>query len=139
MEVIYGHGHSNIQAIHKTTIEFTKDTHVSKTGDCIIMVGANKAVSDLSCGFRQNLTDDNATISIVIEAGDFSEKIVARGSSRLTFSDPKDIVIRKSDYVSSRTLAVCADKAAKDLSRNFVEKLKNPTQNVKVTLKISLR
>ncbi|MDX1814121.1 MAG: DUF371 domain-containing protein, partial [Candidatus Bathyarchaeia archaeon] len=43
---------------------------------------------------------------------------------------------RKSDYVCSRTLAIHADKAAQDLSRGLVEKLKNPKQKMKITLEV---
>jgi hypothetical protein len=38
--------------------------------------------------------------------------------------------------VDNRTLAVQADKAALDLSRDLVEKLKNPKQKVKITLEV---
>ncbi|MBM4400405.1 MAG: DUF371 domain-containing protein, partial [Crenarchaeota archaeon] len=55
-------------------------------------------------------------------------------SPQLTLSHPTDMVIRKSDYVCNRTLAVHADKAAQDLSRELVEKLRNPQQKVKITL-----
>jgi hypothetical protein len=44
------------------------------------------------------------------------------------------MVIRKSDYVCSRTLAINADKAAVDLSKTIVAALKNREQNVKITL-----
>jgi hypothetical protein len=47
------------------------------------------------------------------------------------------MVVRKSDYTSSRTLAVHADKAAKDISRELVEKLKNPAQKAKITLTVT--
>jgi hypothetical protein len=50
---------------------------------------------------------------------------------------PTDVVVRKSDYFCSRTLAVRADKAASDLSRELVEKLKNPKQETKITLTVS--
>jgi hypothetical protein len=43
-------------------------------------------------------------------------------------------VIRKSDYISNRTLAIRSDKAAQDLSRDLVQKLKNPKQKAKITL-----
>ena len=41
-------------------------------------------------------------------------------------SHPTDMVVRKSGYICGRTLAINADKAACDLSRALVEKLKNP-------------
>jgi hypothetical protein len=52
----------------------------------------------------------------------------------LQFTHQTDLVVRKSDYVCGRTLAIRADKAASDFSRELVEKLKDPNQEVKVTL-----
>jgi len=64
--------------------------------------------------------------------------VKAFGSSRLILSHPTDIVVRKSDFICHRTLAVKADKAACDLSRALVEKLKNPEQVVKITLTVEV-
>jgi hypothetical protein len=133
-EVIFGCGHKNIQATHKTTLEFTEDTHLSKKGDCIVAVAADKALADLSTEFKENLRKPHAKLIILIEAGGVIEQVNAHGSPRLILTHPMDMVIRKSDYVCNRTLAVHADKAAQDLSKALVEKLKNPEQKVKITL-----
>ena len=45
------------------------------------------------------------------------------------------MIIRKSDYVCGRTLAVRADKAAADLNRNLIEEMKKGGQ-LTATLKI---
>jgi hypothetical protein len=133
-EVIFGCGHKNIQATHKTTLEFTKDEHLSKKGDCIVAVAADKALADLSTDFKEKLRKPHAKLVILIEAGGIIEQMNAYGSPRLILTHPTDMVVRKSDYVCSRTLAVHADKAAQDLSKALVEKLKNPEQKVKITL-----
>ena len=133
-EVIFGYGHENIQATHKTTLEFTKDTHLSKKGDCIIAVATDKALADLSAEFKEKLRKTHTKLTILIEANGIIEKVNAQGSQQLILTHPTDMVIRKTDYVCNRTLAVHADKAAQDLSRNLVEKLKNPKQKVKITL-----
>jgi hypothetical protein len=133
-EAIVGYGHGNVKATHKTTLEFTKDTHLSKKGDCIIAVAADKALADLSAEFKENLRKPHAKLIILIEAGGIIEQVNAYGSPRLILSHPTDMVIRKSGYVCNRTLAVHADKAAQDLSKALVEKLKNPQQKVKITL-----
>ena len=135
-EVIFGYGHENIQARHKTTLEFTKDTHLSKKGDCIVVVAADKALADLTADFKEKLRKPHAKLTITIEVDGISEQVNARGSPQLILTHLTDMVIRKSDYVCSRTLAVHADKAAQDLSRDFVEKLKNPKQKVKITLAV---
>jgi hypothetical protein len=68
-EAIVGYGHKNIQATHKTTLEFTKDKHLSKKGDCIIAVAADKALTDLSGEFKEKLRKPHAKLIILIEAG----------------------------------------------------------------------
>jgi len=71
---------------------------------------------------------------VIIEANGVKDIVRAHGSSRLTFISPTDIVIRKSNYVCGRTVAIGADKAACDLSRKLIEKLKAANQKVKITL-----
>jgi len=133
-EVIFGCGHKNIQATHKTTLEFTKDTHLSKKGDCIVTVAADKALTDLSAEFKENLRKPHTKLIIIIEADGVIDQVNAHGSPQLILTHPTDMVIRKSDYICNRTLAVHADKAAQDLSKALVEKLKTPQQKVKITL-----
>ena len=133
-EIIWAFGHPNIQGIHPTTLMFTKDIHVSKNGDCIVAMTADKSVADLSVQFKEELRKPNAKVTVTIEAGGFREEIRALGSPKLCLCHPTDIVIRKSDYICSRTLAICADKSSIDLPRAIVEKLQNPKQKVKVTL-----
>jgi uncharacterized protein len=135
-EAFWAQGHINIQAIHPTTLMFTKDIDVSKNGDCIVGMAADKSVADLSVQFKEELRKPNAKVTITIEAGDFKEEIKAFGSPKLCLCHPTDIVIRKSDYACQRTLAVFADKSAVDLSRALVEKLKDPEQKVKVTVMV---
>lgn len=133
-EIVIGYGHENIQGTHKATLEFTKEKNLSKKGDCIIAVAADKALADLSTEFKKNLQKLKAKLTITIEAGGITEQVKAYGSPLLLLNHSTEMVVRKSDYVSNRTLAVHADKAAQNLSRELVEKLKNPTQKVKITL-----
>ena len=135
-EVVFGYGHENIRATHKTTLEFTKEKHLTKKGDCIIAVAADKGLADLSREFKENLRKPNAKLTILIKTGGIAEQVQAHCSQQLILSHPADAVIRKSDYIGSRTLAVRADKAANDLSKELVEKLKNPKQKVKITLTV---
>jgi len=113
---------------------FTKEKHLSKTGDCIVGIAADKAVADLSQTFKETLRKPNAKLTIIIEAGGLTEKINASGSPKLILTHPTDIVVRKSDYISDRTLAIHADKSSNDLPSELVEKLKNPKQQVNITL-----
>jgi hypothetical protein len=133
-EVIFAQGHESILATHKTTLELTKDKRLSKKGDCIVAVAADKALADLSAEFKEKLRNPHAKLTLIIEAGSLREQVTAYGSPQLILAHPTDAVIRKSAYVCNRTLAVHADKAALDLARCFVEKLKNPKQKVKISL-----
>lgn len=133
-EVIVAFGHENILATHPTTLMITKDSHVSKTGDCIIAVLADKASADLNSAFKKKLKTENAKLTIVIEADEIKDTVYASGSSKLIFTHPADIVIRKSDYISDRTIAVQADKSSSNLSKELVKRLKNPKQKIKITL-----
>lgn len=133
-EVILAHGHENVQAAHRTTLEITKAPHLSKEGTCIIAVSADKALADLSLRFQKIMRGKNSKLTVLIEAGKIAEVLNASGSPRLVLTHPTDMVIRKSDYVCSRTLAINADKAAADLSKTIVAALKSREQNVKITL-----
>jgi len=134
VEVIPAWGHGNIFATNKSTFDVTKDKHVTKQGDCIIAVAAERSGVDLSDKFKDTLRKTGTKLTIVIQAGNEKEIVEAWGSPGLTFSHPTDLVVRKSSHICDRTLAIRASKAAKDLSRSLVAKLKDPRQRVNITL-----
>jgi hypothetical protein len=115
---------------------FTKEKSLSKNGDCIVAVAADKATRDLSAEFKDKLRQPNAKLTILIAADGLKQQITASGSPKLILTHPTDMVVRKSDYISDRTLAIHADKASSDLPRPFIEKLRNPKQQVKITLSV---
>jgi hypothetical protein len=124
----------NVRATHHSTLEFTKENNLSRTGDCIIAVAADKGPSDLSDEFKASLRRPNAKLTITIEANGITEQISAHGSPNLILTHPSEMVVRTSTHVDSRTLAIGADKAAHDLSGQLVERLRNPNQKIKITL-----
>jgi len=135
-EIIYARGHENIQSSNKTTFEITKETILTKRGDCIIAVDATKGSADLNPKFKKAAENERARMKIIIEAGGEVEAVNAWGSPQLSFTHPTDLVVRKSGYICGRTLAIRSDKAAKDLSRKLVEKLRSPNRRVKITLTV---
>lgn len=137
-EVIFAYGHKNIQATHKSTFEITKEKRLSRKGDCIIAVSADKALADLNAEFKKHLCSDNAKLTIKIETRNVVEVINALGSSKLILTHPTSLVVRKSDYICERTLAIHANKAACNLSRELVEMLKSPKEKVQITLSVSV-
>ncbi|MEJ2241755.1 MAG: DUF371 domain-containing protein [Candidatus Bathyarchaeota archaeon] len=134
--VFFACGHQNIQGTHKTTIEFTKEKNLSRQGDCILGINSTKGAIDLPSEFKEALRKVGAKIKITIEVGTLEEIINAKGNPDLQFTHPTDLVIRKSNYLCNRTLAIEADKAAINISRKLIEKLKNPKQRIKITLEI---
>ncbi len=136
VEVIHAQGHENILSTNKTTFEITKDTHLTKRGDCIIAINADKAAVDLSQEFKNALRSENARLTITIETDTEKEIVNASGSPQLTLTHLTDLVVRKSNCFCNRTLAIHADKAAKDLSKTLVKKLQNPKQTVIIALTV---
>ena len=132
--VFFAQGHENVLSTHKTTFEVTKKQKLSKRGDCIVAVASTLGAADLPDGFKKAASTDNSKITITIEADDLKETAKAYGSSKLHFTHPTDLVVRKSDFTCGRTLAIKADKASVDFSKDLIAKLKNPNQNVKVTI-----
>jgi hypothetical protein len=134
--VLSAYGHENIEATHTKTFEITKEVALTKKGDCIIAVEASIGAIDLPLKFKQAARKEGARITITIEASELKEVVQAKGSTKLTFTHPTDLVVRKSSYVCSRTLAIKANKAASDFSRKLVEKMRDPNQEITVTLAV---
>ena len=124
------HGHPNILATHKTTLEITKDSELTKNGDCIVAVRAAFSIQQVqrvigSCG-------DGGKISLFIECAGMKEELTAVVNK--DFSSDQEIVLRRGSFLSERTLGVHAGKAAADIGRKLVEKLKSPDSIVSVTV-----
>jgi len=134
VEVVDARGHENVQSTHGTTFEITKETTLTKRGNCVVAVGATKGAADLNPRFKETAKRESARITITIEAGKVKEVVKARGSRQLSFTHPTDLVVRRSGYVCGRTVAVRADKAASDLTRKLVEKMRDPRRKIKITL-----
>jgi hypothetical protein len=125
-DIIRAKGHKNITARHRSTLQITKDHDITKQADCVIAVSADKAISDLSHELKKAAKKDNAKISVKVIAGNHSEIVTGMGCEKLELTDVKDIVIRKSDFASERTLMINADRSAADLDRELIENLKRP-------------
>jgi hypothetical protein len=138
-EVIEAYGHSEISARHPTTLEITKEDRLTERGDCIIATRASKACLDLSTEFSKLVKNDEAHVTLRIEAEDWGEIIRGRGSSRLTLDHPNDLVVRKSNYVCHRTIMILADKSASDLDREFVRILRDPRTRMRIELVAELQ
>lgn len=134
-EIITAKGHENVTARHRTTLEITKESELTLKGDCIVAVCADRSLNDLTQDFKDSLRDDSTTLQITLSCGGLEDRITARGHPDLIHTHPTDMVVRKSGFICPRTLAIKADKAASDLNRELIEKLKQK-KNVTIHLEI---
>jgi len=125
-DIIRARGHKNISAKHRSTFQITREHDITKRADCIIAVSADKGVSGLSNELKKAAKKDSVGITLKIVAGTRFEVVTGEGCNKLEFMDERDIVIRKSDFISERTLMINADKSAADLDREFIANLKRP-------------
>ena len=123
------YGHPNITARHKTTIEFTKDKELTKKGDCIVGVNADFSLKEIKDFIKKN---KNKKIRLTIKVDDIEDTIT--GYVNPDFNDDKEIVIRKTDFVSKRTLMINADKACGDLDRKLLWALKDVNKKICIIL-----
>ena len=130
-------GHSNIRAKHRTTLEFTKDTEVSVEGDCIVGVRADFELSKIMEFLK---TSRNKKIAIIIQTISKNRKIQDKIIAEINpdFSSNKELVIRKTDFISERTFAIKSNKAAFELNRDLAEFLKEEKNKIKVIIKANI-
>ena len=124
-EEITFQGHKNILSLHARTIEITKDSNLTKNGDCIVGVSANKACTDLNSALKDRLRTNGTVVKITIVVEPYEFKLSGYGNNGLDITHEHDIVLRKSTYVDSRTLIVSCDKSAFDIPRKMVSSLMN--------------
>ncbi len=134
IEILSGIGHNNIRATHKSTLEFTKEKSLTKRGDCIVVLNLDKGLIDLNQAFLDLCKSEQCKMTIILTCEGNSETIIGYGHPNLTFQHPFSLVIRKSRFICPRTLMIGANKAAKDLNRDLVSKLRNPLAQVQVKL-----
>ena len=129
-------GHKNILSLHKKTIEITKDSKLSVSGDCIVGTNSSLACIDLPEKFKKKIRRPDTVIAFTIVADEYSFSIHGKGSEKLTLKHANDIVLRKSAFTCSRTIAINCDKASDDIPRTMIKKLQNPKTNGKLIIEI---
>jgi len=131
------HGHKNILSLHQKTLEITKDGELTSNGDCIVGVSANISCVDLPEKMKKKIRNPKTKITFSIRAGNKKFTIQGNGSKKLSLKHTKDIVLRKSAFTCSRTIAINCDNASSDIPRDFVKILQNPKTVGNMTIEIS--
>ena len=119
-------GHENIRSNHQKTIEITKESSLTPRGDCIVGVSATSSCSDLPQEIKDKLRDPDSKVTFSISVNTHQFTIVGSGHPDLILTHKEDIVLRKSDFICPRTIAVKCDKASDLLPREMVSLLQNP-------------
>ena len=119
-------GHKNIRSNHQKTIEITKESRLTPQGDCIVGVNATSSCNDLPQELKDKLRNSDAKVFFSIRVGDHEFVIEGNGHPDLILTHNDDIVIRKSDFICPRTLAVKCDKASDLLPRAMISLLQDP-------------
>lgn len=127
-------GHAAILSTHSTTLEITKEKDLTERGNCVVAVGSSVGLKDLPVAVKRALADETSRARLLIEIESHRFSVEGLGDPGLTFSHPTDFVIRKSGFVSDRTLMVHANRSAADIPRSFVRLLQDPAQRVMVRL-----
>ena len=121
-------GHPFVRGTHPTTFEVTTEGRLTRQGDCIIGVKADKGAGGLSAEFRRVLADDRAVLLTRLTAGGHTVVARGRGSSKMTLTHPTDLVWRRSSYVCSRTVAIHCDQTAATLPRELIRALREGSE-----------
>lgn len=117
-------GHPLISAKHRTTLEITIENYLTRRGDCIIGIEASKSAFQLDEELKRRLREEKKVLFILV-VDEETFQFYASGHKDLKINDDKSIVIRKSNFIDGRTIAVQSECSAYDLPRNIINKLKN--------------
>jgi len=119
-------GHKNIRSNHQKTIEITKDSHLTPSGDCIIGVNAKYGCADLPTSLKEKLKNSNSKVMFSIKVAEHEFNVEGMGNENLILTHTDDIVIRKSQFVCPRTLAIKCNKSSDLIPREMVLLLQDP-------------
>ena len=130
-------GHKNILSLHQKTLEITKDDELTSNGDCIVGVSSNISCVDLPEKMKKKIQNPKTRITFSIRAGNKKFTIQGNVLKKLSLKHTKDIVLRKSAFTCSRTIAINCDNASSDIPRDFVKILQNPKTRGSMTVEVS--
>ena len=122
-EIIRCKGHPLVLGTHPTTFEVTSEDHLTKNGNCIIGIAADKGCAGLTPSFKSVLAHDDAVLVTCLACDGIVVEVRSRGSSQFTLDHPSDLVWRKSAFVCGRTIGILSDEAALTLPRELMENL----------------
>jgi hypothetical protein len=122
-EIIRCRGHPLVLGTHPTTFEVTSEDHLTKNGNCIIGIAADKGCAGLTPAFKTVLAHDDAVLVTRLACKGIVAEVRSTGSSKFALDHPTDMVWRKSTFVCGRTIGILSDRVALTLPRELMENL----------------
>jgi len=122
-ETIYCKGHPFVLGNHPATFEVTREDHLTKNGNCIIGIAADKGCEELSAEFKRVLCHDDAVLYTRLACGSITVEVTSRGSVRFTLDHPNDMVWRRSSFVCGRTIGILSNHVAASLPSGLIATL----------------
>src|SRR6266581_7520858 len=132
--IFHAYGHPAILSTHPTTLEITTSHELSYRGDCVVAVKSSSAGRDLPVDLKRVLSSSSGRGRLRLQVGPFEFTVEGTGDPRLTFSHETDLVVRKSAFISDRTLMIHANKSSIDIPRDMVRLLQDATSRVTVEI-----
>jgi hypothetical protein len=133
--IFHAYGHPAILSTHPSTLQITTSHELTRRGDCVVAVKSSRAVQNLPEDLKRVLSSSSGRGRLALRVGPFEFTVEGRGDPRLTFLHDTDLVVRKSAFISDRTLMIHADKSSMDIPRDMVRLLQDA--NSRVTVEIS--
>jgi len=131
--IINAKGNAKISCMNQKKITIAKGKTVSD--DSVIAVAADCSAAELPAELKTALSEGKK-LAVTIHTAGTEGTVTAYGNYDLKFSDKKNIIISKSDFVENATVGVEANKAAVDLSRALTGLLRDPGQEIKIKLSV---
>ncbi|MBT3284265.1 DUF371 domain-containing protein [Candidatus Bathyarchaeota archaeon] len=127
-------GHPNVKSTHKTTFMTTTEDELSTRGDCIIVVGAGMGLKDIPDEVKRLAREYDTRITFRLTVDDLVFEAQGYGHPHLGYTDPIDMVARRSSFTCGRTLMIGSDKTSVDIPEAVVIALKNSDAVVQVEI-----
>ncbi len=131
-------GHTKVLATHPSTFEVTMESQLTPRGDCIIGICASHAANQVNELIGDTLRQTTSQIITYLSVDNITEQIQGWGSPLLTLDSLTSLVWRTSEYIDGRTISIRCNKAARDLNRNLIQSLQNPTAVLHIALVVIL-
>jgi hypothetical protein len=127
-------GHSNVKSTHRSTFMTTREEELSTRGDCIIVVGAEMGLRDMPDEAKRLAREEDTKIIFRLTVGDVVFEARGHGHPGLEYTDPVDMVVRRSSYTCGRTLMIGSDKTSTEIPTEIIESLRDPGTIARIEL-----